>query len=132
MFETIKRKMKSHNFIIPLVVYPFDVMVSIGQTDQELKKILKKHGVNTKSGLWKYGKNGVGRAVVFETNQTLIRLPRVPKTPKELGSLNHEIFHAVTFIMHRIGMKLIVCKSDEAYAYLIGYLTEQILIRIKK
>ena len=38
-------KSKSKNFIIPLVVYPFDVMVSLGETDEQLKKALSKYNV---------------------------------------------------------------------------------------
>ena len=34
--------MKSKNFIVPLIVYPFDVMVLIGEDDDALEKKLSK------------------------------------------------------------------------------------------
>lgn len=49
----------------------------------------------------------------------------MPKSVTDYGTLAHEIFHAVTFILTRIGMSL-TNESDEAYAYLIGYLTKEI------
>lgn len=62
--------------------------------------------------------------------QTIVRLPKRPVTPVEFGTLSHEIFHAVDYIFRRIGMKL-GADSDEAYAYLIGYVTEQFWKEIK-
>ncbi len=119
------------NFIIPLVVYPFDVMVSFGQTDDELLKNLLKclteEQIRNKE-LWSDNEKD-GGTVIFASGQTLIRMPKIPKSAKEYGTLQHEIFHATEFVLSRIGM--ILCdKSDEAYAYLIGYLTTQIYKRI--
>lgn len=124
--------MKNKNFVIPLVVYPFDVMFSFGQTDDELLKTLSKSLTDDEikdKKLWSVEKNGDGRTVLFGSGQTLIRMPKVPKTCKEYGALQHEIFHATEFILNHIGMSL--CrKSDEAYAYLIGYLTTEIYKKI--
>lgn len=124
--------MKNKNFVIPLIVYPFDVMVSFGQTDDELLKTLSKSLTDDEikdKKLWSIEKNGDGRTVLFGSGQTLIRMPKVPKSVKEYGTLQHEIFHATEFILSHIGMSL--CKkSDEAYAYLIGYLTTEIYKRI--
>lgn len=126
-------KHKPINFIIPLVVYPFDVIVSFGQTNEEVEAHFAKDNLTGDDiSLATITSITVkGRTVMFSTNQTLIRCTEIPKTPKEYGNLQHEIFHAVTFIMERIGMKLVLMKSDEAYAYLIGYLTTEIYKRIK-
>lgn len=40
---------------------------------------------------------------------------------KALPALAHEVFHAVSFIMHRVGQPL-DAHHDEAYAYLLEYL----------
>lgn len=121
-------KSKSLNFIIPLVVYPFDVMVSIDETDEELSKRLKG---------FSYDQDGVellmnlppttqGRCVMLSSNQTVIRLKKQLTKHQNIANVSHEIFHAVTFILNRIGMKMEVEVSDEAYAYLIAYLTSEI------
>lgn len=122
---------KSINFIVPLVVYPFDVMVSISESDESLFAKLKKKGVDiTDTSLSVYSDTHRGRTILFKGNQSLIRMYELRDTPEWYGNLAHEIFHAAEFIMERIGMKL-TTESDEAYAYLIGYLTKEIYSKIK-
>jgi hypothetical protein len=118
---------KGKNFIIPLVIYPFDVMVSVGESDSQLTDQLSKYGIEWGDD---FKCSGKGRSVIMENNQSLLRLHSYPETNEDMGVLQHEIFHVVTFIMDRIGMPLTICVSDEAYAYLIGYLTKEIYDRI--
>lgn len=120
-------KSKKLNFIIPLVVYPFDVMISIGQTDAELKKIIEKTTTE-----WNDNMKCVGKGLFYMTkeNQSLIRLWNYPTTNEDYGTLQHEIFHCVTHILDRVGMKFVLQKSDEAYSYLVGYLTTEIYKRL--
>jgi hypothetical protein len=122
---------KASNFIIDLVVYPFDVMVSIGEPDEVLFKKLKKAGVGYEDidGA-KYENIGLARYCLFASGQSLIRLKKKPVTPNEYGTLQHEIFHTAASILWRIGAKLKIKTSDECYAYLIGYLTEEIYKRL--
>jgi hypothetical protein len=119
---------KQINFIVPLAVYPFDVMCSFGESDDKLKSAIQKYG-----GKWNkvmmISENAKGRTVVLNGGQTLLRLFKYPIDCEDYGILAHEIFHAVDFLMRRINIKL-TKKSDEAYAYLIGYLTEQIYKRL--
>lgn len=61
---------------------------------------------------------------MIPSNLSIIRIKVKDKIPHSV--IAHEVFHITTFIMERIGMELIVMKSDEAYAYLIGYLTDKI------
>ena len=114
---------KKMNFIVPLMVYPFDVMASIGQSDGELKKDLAKYNIEWNDNFKIVGK---GRFIMTDKNQSLIRLLNYPDTNEMYGFLQHEIFHCVTHIMNRIGMKFKLHTSDEAYSYLVGYLTEKI------
>lgn len=133
----MSKKAKPINFIISLEVYPFDVMVSIGQTDKQLAESLKPYdnGRMTERDyeLCKYTSDTcLGRAAMFSTNSSILRTRQIPKTANDFGNMAHEVFHVVTFVMHQIGMKLVVMKSDEAYAYLIGYLTENIYKELNK
>lgn len=123
------RKQRPLNFIIPLVVYPFDVLVSIGQTDEELKKVMSKYDVEWSDNM---KLRGAGLFYMTERNQSMIRMRDFPSDNVGLGYLQHEIFHATTFILDRIGMKMILLKSDEAYAYLAQYLTVEIYKKITK
>ena len=128
----MKKKTKKLNFIIPLVIYPFDVMVSIGETHEELNKRLKRYDISLdQEESDHFDRTSLqGRTILFPTGQTILRLKKVPETPFEYGVLAHEIFHAATFILHRVGIKLELQTSDEAYSYLIGYLTAEIYIKI--
>lgn len=123
------KKSKKLNFIIPLVIYPFDIMVSFGQTDEELKVSLKKYGTEWEDKMICVGK---GRFYMNEMNQSLIRMNTIPETCEDYGTLQHEIFHCVTWLMDRVGLKFKLLSSDEAYSYLIGYLTTKIYIKINK
>ncbi len=122
------------NKIIPLVIYPFDVLISFNQTDEELGKVLRRLGVKEHEDVnWKMERvTGVGRTCRFEHGGTMIRLKNFPDSSFDYGCLNHEIFHAVCYIMDAVGMPLQVGVSDEAYAYLIGYLTQEIMKAINK
>lgn len=125
----MSKKKKPINFILPLVIYPFDIMVSFGQSDDQLKRYLKKWGIKWDKDL-ELAPTGLGRTAMLNGNQTVLRLKNVPVSVTDYSTLAHEIFHAVAFIMDRIGMSLVICQSDEAYAYLIGYITKEVYKRI--
>lgn len=124
---------KKLNFIIELGIYPFDVMVSFGEKDKELFKMLAETYYMTAEDIADAAystKKCTGRAILFSGNQSLIRMRQIPETPTEKGVLAHEIFHVVTFIMDKIGSKLEIGTSDEPYAYLTGYITKKIYEKI--
>jgi len=124
---------KAEYFIIKLQIYPFDVMVSIEETDEILSKRLKKYG-NTEeeiSDLMNLKETTNARCIMLPSNQTVIRLKLQPKKYDMMGIVTHETFHATVFILTRIGMKLEQLVSCEAYAYLQQYLTEQIFRKLK-
>lgn len=124
------------NFIVPLVIYPFDIMFSLGETDKQLRKSLRKtlhkdafdtaynddflcelNPESTKAG-----------KTLFITGhrQTIVILGRCPGN----GVVAHEIFHAVEMIMRYLKMPLST-ENDEAYAYLIGYVTDEFYRNMK-
>jgi hypothetical protein len=124
------KKIKKLNHIIRTDVYPFDFMFSFNETDAELIKILDKYGIDHQNHPWQFESDKVhGRTCVFESGQTLIRLPYFPETCEHYGCLSHEIFHGVEFLFYRLNMKL-KKSSGEAYAYLIQYLTTEIYKQI--
>lgn len=119
--------------LIPLVIYPFDVLVMMGYSDEEVREELHENQSEEDVDLAMLKHDTViGKAVLFDTNKSLIRMREIPTNPEGYKYLQHEIFHATTFILHRIGMKLKIGVSDEAYAYLVGYLTEKIYEEIEK
>ena len=123
------------NFIFPMYVYPFDLMVSIGQNDEEITGSLKKAGVTKDVEMCHYGDNGAARYTIWPggRNLCLIRLKFLPRSSHDYGMLSHEILHVVISAIRLIGGKISDCgSSDEMYTYLMSYITEQILKRINK
>ena len=116
-------------------VYPFDVMVSIAQEDVQLGYCLDKYEGLTEQEIndCRYTSDTcMGRYVNFGMGASLLRIRKLPESAIEYGLLAHEIFHVASTILDRVGMKLEVNVSDEAYSYLIGYLTTEIYQSINK
>lgn len=124
-----KRKSKKNwlNVTIPLIIYPFDVIVSLGEDDAQMKRRLREKGIKWDRKL-KY--TTAGKFVLMSDNKAIIRLYRIPSTPEDYGTLAHEIFHSVECILSEIGMSLSEY-SHEAYAYLIGYITQEVYKHLK-
>jgi len=121
------------NFIVDLHVYPFDIMVSIDESDEVLFKQLKDVNIPIEEiSKSQYEPNGVGRYCLFEGGQSLIRMKKTPLTPFEFGILQHEIFHCATALLWKMNVKFKMKVSDEAYAYLIQYITEAIYNHVLK
>lgn len=133
MKQDIDIVLKPYFFIIPLVIYPFDVIVSIDEDDNILLKRLLKKGIKEKDckPFIKMSKNVVGRAFILPSNETVIRFKTLEDKSEMAGNIAHEVFHAVTFILERVGVKFDLNISDEAYAYLIGHLTTEIYKNLK-
>jgi hypothetical protein len=109
--------------VIPLEVYGHDVVVSIGQTDEDLyeqikenisKKDFKKHMAK---------QTAIATTHKLRTGGILIRFSDNIDNP---GIVAHEAFHAIVFLFKKIGISFCY-ESEEAYAYTLEYLTNQIL-----
>ena len=117
-------------FIIDYVVYPFNLAVFFGHTDDEVfsflnKRLTKRLTDDDKAVLALHGR---GRTVMLPTGQTVLRLGHIPKAGDPF--LAHEIFHATSFLLNHIGMPLDHA-SEEAYAYLLMHITSEINKKLK-
>lgn len=121
------------NFIFPLQVYPFDLMVSINESSESIKRKLRRKGVDYNLEMIEYG-GGAGRYVIYyEHTLCLIRLPELPRKTSHYAALVHEILHVVISVLRSVGMKISEDgESDEAYTYLISFITKEIFERINK
>lgn len=124
--------MKIKPFIANHGTYPFDVLVCIGSSDEEVFKELKKFGQNLSDEDKEILKcNGDGRTVMLESGATVLRV-KVYKNKAQMASyIAHEVFHAVEFLFDRIKLKHDVHISSEAFAYQIAHLTRQIYNKLK-
>jgi hypothetical protein len=124
-------------FLIDCEVYPFDVLISIGENDKHfLNTVSKKlparafEELKQADNMMTFSPTTQARTMMFSTGQFIIRFRKFPTTCEELGMVNHEIFHIVDMLFRKIGMPLRK-ESSEAYAYLIGYLTTKFLENIR-
>ena len=108
-------------------------MVSIDETDETILKRLIKYGITKEESgeLLNLAETVRGRCVMLPSNQTVIRLKTLPKKYDMMSVISHEVFHATSFILSKIGMKMELFVSDEAYAYMIGFLTTKIYKKLK-
>jgi hypothetical protein len=109
--------------IIPLDVYGHDIVVSIGQSDDDLYEEIKEN--ISKKRFDKFFANQTSIATTFKlkTGCIIIRFKDDIDNP---GIVAHESFHAIVYLFKKIGIEYCY-ESEEAYAYTLEYLTNQIL-----
>lgn len=113
-------------------------MFSVGESDRDICKRIHEVLPIADANIFQEDEvlmgmpiNCNGRTVhSLNGGQTIIRLKTKPFDAYTYGVLAHEIFHAVDFIMRRIGITL-SSDSDEAYTYLMGYVTREFFKAIK-
>ena len=120
------RKDTIYVITIPLVIYPFTVVVFMNETDEEIIERLVKAGNDRDEAERAVRMSGVGRTLMAPSNDLYIRLAYRADKNALMGTIAHEVFHAVTMLMDVIGMKFENGVSDEAYAYPVGYITGEI------
>lgn len=115
------------NKIISIDIYDRDVMVHFGEKKYLKAKLSKIFGseqaseiVSTISGKEK------GKSLLLPGGQMILYMPDFPKDIKGISILVHEIFHITNFTLEEAGINL-TSDSDEAYSYLIEFLTKKIL-----
>lgn len=116
------------NFIVGLDMFPFDILVSIGESDKEFKKTLKKYDIP-----WDvyFEKERRGTCVQNPDGSIILRVWEKDLTsPMFYDTLSHEIFHAVSLILDYAGIKFSIKYSDEVYAYSIGLVTRKIMEKL--
>ena len=69
--------------LIPLVIYPFDIMVMMGYSDEEVREELHESQSEEDVDLAMLKHDTViGKAVLFDTNKSLIRMREIPTDPE--------------------------------------------------
>lgn len=119
---------KNKHFSIKPKPYPFRLIFSFGENKKELAKSLKKYKLKCKTECEVKGVDGY--FLPFENGVCLVRLYFYPKKIYQLAILQHELLHAVIYILRESGIKL-SSKSEEAYTYLLEDITKKVLKHIK-
>jgi hypothetical protein len=120
----MKRKM----FVIYGTQFPFDVLVCLGSKREDIiKRIDRTIYKLTDEEKGHLIMHGHGKTLILDGGQIILWTALYPKLGS--GTLAHEIFHAVDFILDRMGVRHSF-DSDEVWAYLIKYYTNEINKRI--
>lgn len=109
--------------IIPLDVYGHDIVVSIGQSDDDLYEEIKENISKKDFDKYMANQKAIATTHKLRTGAILIRFKDNIDNP---GIIAHEAFHAIVFLFKKIGIEY-AYESEEAYAYTLEYLTNQIL-----
>lgn len=122
---------KKLSYLIPLKIFPAEILFSFNETDKELIRTIKSIGFGNDAPVetLKLCDSCFGRCVKFQNGLVVLRLRDFPESSTDFGRLQHEIFHAVYFVLHDIDVTLSV-ESNEVFAYLTQYLTEEIYEKI--
>ena len=109
--------------VIPIEVYGHDIVVSIGQTDSDLYEHIKKNISKKEFDKRFSNQKSIATTFKLKTGCILIRFKDDIDNP---GIVAHEAFHAIVYLFDKIGIEY-AYESEEAYAYALEYLTNQIL-----
>lgn len=124
------------NVLVHVELFPYSVMFSFGEDDDTLSERLEKIGMSKKdlhSERHQWMPGSYGQYNMYPNGQFgLIRMHNLPSTSKDWGALAHEIFHVVACIAEQVGLQLLPGTSDEAYAYMISYITTELYEAINK
>lgn len=111
--------------IIRVDIYNRDVLVHCGNPKplrKYLSKFLSQDAVREVCDSLRNCK--LGQTLQIKDSGILVYLPKEPTDAKLIGVMIHELFHATYFILQKAGID---CNdsADEAYAYLLQFLTEK-------
>jgi hypothetical protein len=126
------RKIRKQSFVVDNGTYPFDVAVFIGHSHKEICDFIEKRKNYKLSNdefeiLHRHGK---AKTTMLKGGQTILQITNEVDDVKFKALLAHEIFHAVEFLMEKIGSKYNI-ESGETWAYQIEYLTGSIYEKLK-
>lgn len=124
--------------VVEIPLYRQNVIFSINETDDQLidsilktKCLWKKKQKRNKSDieylLEAFSEKGSdARTVRYSSGVIIARLYEVSSIylPDSLATFNHELFHVTSFIATAKGLEL-NSGSEEAYSYLLGFITEE-------
>lgn len=112
--------------IIPIDIYDTDLLLVVG--DMAELNVSLEDNLGKEKGEAAYNmmaedidESTTGRTALLSGGQVVLWLPDA----SHRGAMAHEIFHAVCFVMRKAGIGF-SDESEEAFAYLTGYLTDKV------
>jgi hypothetical protein len=125
---------KAGFYLLKGSVFPYDVLICLGTTEQQIKEYATKRFENCFTDreleLLSELSKKKGYTLRLENGAYLLWTALFPTTPEGFEHLAHETFHVADLMLRRAGLTL-SDDSDEAFAYLIGWITKNIYTEFK-
>ena len=126
-----------NSYIIPINidVYNTDVIFIYNMGNKKIKKKLKeiiKHEYHEKLKTLKLSKNPTVRGSFISNDPIkIIKINKAETLEDFLATLSHEVLHSVFHIMKNVSIEY-TDKSEEAFTYLMGHITKEIVHAIEQ
>ena len=126
-----------NSYIIPINidVYNTDVIFIYNMDNKKIKKKLKeliKYEYHEKLKTLKLTKNPAVRGAFLTNNPIkIIKINKSDTLEDFLSILSHEVLHSVFHIMKNVSIEY-TNKSEEAFTYLMGHITKEIVHGIQQ
>ena len=126
-----------NSYIIPISidVYNTDVIFIYNIGNKKIKKKLKeiiKHEYHEKLKTLKLSKNPAVRGSFISNDPIkIIKINKANTLEDFLSTLSHEVLHSVFHIMKNVSIEY-TDKSEEAFTYLMGHITKEIVHGIEQ
>ena len=126
-----------NSYIIPINidVYNTDVIFIYNMGNKKIKKKLKeiiKHEYHEKLKTLKLSKNPAVRGSFISNDPIkIIKINKADTLEDFLSTLSHEVLHSVFHIMKNVSIEY-TDKSEEAFTYLMGHITKEIVHGIEQ
>ncbi len=118
---------KELGFTIEIPIYGSQIFFSFGHSFDNFNAMLcEEH----RSNIDRFANGSDGYCQVLKNGGIIIRCKNYPLTSYDFEVLQHEIFHAIFRIMDIKGLKF-TRESEEAYAYLNGFITRRVYDQLK-
>ena len=128
-----KLKKRAGDFGITIPVFGIGIIFSFGQSNEKIMAVLKDAGIKYMPNLLSESDPARGCTYCDGSVTALIVMKEWPERASHYNTLNHEIFHACDMTLRNTGFNL-SNDSQEAWAYMIGHVSERIyqILWIKK
>lgn len=126
-----------NSYIIPINidVYNTDVIFIYNMGNKKIKKKLKeiiKHDYHEKLKTLKLSKNPAVRGSFISNDPIkIIKINKAETLEDFLSTLSHEVLHSVFHIMKNVSIEY-TDRSEEAFTYLMGHITKEIVHGIEQ
>lgn len=112
---------------VPIPIYHQTLHIAIcDDVEKEISEVNKKFYANVEQFEFAGYSEATGKHHLI-----LLNKKNLPDEPFTIGTIAHEAFHITSFVMKRVGIQPDV-NNDEAQAYLLSWIVEQVHKQFKK